>query len=204
MYFQSELKTMWILIRWLHQKVSEFVLFIFFRKMVTMHRKLLEKLENAQFCAIVYMYKQSHMQLLVNRDCFAVGPRLVVKLSQFTSNCSVIMCIFTITIHNFHTKDPFSRFLCVFSANKSFFTGKKIKAILVRFKLPSYMLRGLRLTLYTSGTILGRIVHSVKCLTADTCLTADPGVASSIAAWSHNFMEIDHEIISYGHSHPFR
>ena len=34
------------------------------------------------------------------------------------------------------------------------------------------------------------------CLTADTGLTADPGVASSIPAWYHTFMEIDHEIIS--------
>ena len=29
-----------------------------------------------------------------------------------------------------------------------------------------------------------------------TCLTADPGVVSSIPAQSHTFMEIDHEIIS--------
>ena len=29
-----------------------------------------------------------------------------------------------------------------------------------------------------------------------TCLTADPGVASSIPARSHTFVEIDHEIIS--------
>ena len=28
------------------------------------------------------------------------------------------------------------------------------------------------------------------------CLTADPGVASSISAWSHTFVEKDHEIIS--------
>ena len=28
------------------------------------------------------------------------------------------------------------------------------------------------------------------------CLTADPGVVSLIAAWSHTFVEIDHEIIS--------
>ena len=34
------------------------------------------------------------------------------------------------------------------------------------------------------------------CLTADACLTANPGVASSIPARSHTFMEIDHEIIS--------
>ena len=34
------------------------------------------------------------------------------------------------------------------------------------------------------------------CLTADTCLTADPGVASLILARSHTFVEIDHKIIS--------
>ena len=38
--------------------------------------------------------------------------------------------------------------------------------------------------------ITGHVVQSV------TCLTADPGVASSIPAWSHTFAEIDHEIIS--------
>ena len=36
----------------------------------------------------------------------------------------------------------------------------------------------------------GHVVQSV------TCLTADPGVASSIPAWSHTFVEIDHETIS--------
>ena len=39
-------------------------------------------------------------------------------------------------------------------------------------------------------------VVSVTCLTADICLTADPGVTSLIPAQSHSFMEIDHEIIS--------
>ena len=34
------------------------------------------------------------------------------------------------------------------------------------------------------------------CLAADTCLTVDPGVASSIRASSHTFVEIDCEIIS--------
>ena len=33
------------------------------------------------------------------------------------------------------------------------------------------------------------------CLATDACLTADPGVASSILAWSHTFMGIEHEII---------
>ena len=47
--------------------------------------------------------------------------------------------------------------------------------------------------------IQGCIVQSVMCLTADTCLTADPGVGSSILACSHNFVVIDNEI-NYGHS----
>ena len=39
-------------------------------------------------------------------------------------------------------------------------------------------------------------VGNVACLTTDACLTAVPGVASSIPARSHTFVEIDHEIIS--------
>ena len=42
-----------------------------------------------------------------------------------------------------------------------------------------------------------RVAQSVTCLATDASLTdADPGVASSIPAWSHTFVEIDHEIIS--------
>ena len=44
--------------------------------------------------------------------------------------------------------------------------------------------------------IPGHIAQSVMCLATDAYLTADPGVASLIAAQSHTFMEIDHEIIS--------
>ena len=43
---------------------------------------------------------------------------------------------------------------------------------------------------------IGRVAQSVTCLATDACLTADPGVASSIPARSHTFVEIDHEIIS--------
>ena len=39
-------------------------------------------------------------------------------------------------------------------------------------------------------------MQSITCLATDTCLTADPGVASSIPARFHTFVEIDHEIIS--------
>ena len=42
----------------------------------------------------------------------------------------------------------------------------------------------------------GRVVQSVTCLATGASLTADPGVASSIPAWSHTFVEIDHKIIS--------
>ena len=45
-------------------------------------------------------------------------------------------------------------------------------------------------------TIPGRVAQSVTCLATDACLTADPGVVSSIPARSHTFVEIDHEMIS--------
>ena len=41
-----------------------------------------------------------------------------------------------------------------------------------------------------------RLAQSVTCLATGACLTADTGVASSIPAQSHTFVEIDHEIIS--------
>ena len=42
----------------------------------------------------------------------------------------------------------------------------------------------------------GCVAQLVTCLTTDVSLTADPGVASSIPARSHTFVEIDDEIIS--------
>ena len=42
----------------------------------------------------------------------------------------------------------------------------------------------------------GRVAQSVTCLATDACLTADPGVASSIPVRYHTFVEIDYEIIS--------
>ena len=41
-----------------------------------------------------------------------------------------------------------------------------------------------------------QVAQSVTCLATDARLTVDPGVASSIPARSHTFVEIDHEIIS--------
>ena len=46
------------------------------------------------------------------------------------------------------------------------------------------------------GKCLNRVAQSVTCLASDACLTADPGVAGSIPARYHTFLEIDHEIIS--------
>ena len=51
-------------------------------------------------------------------------------------------------------------------------------------------------TTTSTTTIPGRVAQSVTCLATDACLTADPGVASSIPARYHTFVEIDHEIIS--------
>ena len=42
----------------------------------------------------------------------------------------------------------------------------------------------------------GRVAQSVTCLATDANLPADPGVASSIPARSHTFVEIDYERIS--------
>ena len=44
--------------------------------------------------------------------------------------------------------------------------------------------------------ITSPVAQSVRCLATDACLTADPGFASSIPAWSHTFVEIGHEIIA--------
>ena len=42
----------------------------------------------------------------------------------------------------------------------------------------------------------GHVAQSVTRLATDVCLTADPGMASSILALSHTFVGTDHEIIS--------
>ena len=48
----------------------------------------------------------------------------------------------------------------------------------------------------TNKSILGCVAQSVTCPATNANLTADLGVASSIPARSHTFLEIDHEIIS--------
>ena len=50
---------------------------------------------------------------------------------------------------------------------------------------------------------LGHVAQAEMFLATDASLTADPGIASSIPARSHTFVEIDHEIISTRISPPF-
>ena len=40
------------------------------------------------------------------------------------------------------------------------------------------------------------VAQSVMCLVTNESLTTDPGFASLILAWSHTFVEIDHDIMS--------
>ena len=51
-------------------------------------------------------------------------------------------------------------------------------------------------TIYYHSIVFLFPLNTVTCLATDVCLTADPGVASSIPARSNTFVEIDHEIIS--------
>ena len=50
--------------------------------------------------------------------------------------------------------------------------------------------------IFDKMTAPGRVAQSVTCLATDACLTAHPGVASSIPVRYHTFVEIDHEMIS--------
>ena len=64
------------------------------------------------------------------------------------------------------------------------------------FETRTYMALWTFQLLASTKTMPGRVAQSVTCLATDACLTADPGVASSIPARSHTFVVVDHEIIS--------
>ena len=49
---------------------------------------------------------------------------------------------------------------------------------------------------YAIISLAGCVAQSATCLATDACLTADPGVESSIPVGSHTFVEINHEMIS--------
>ena len=62
-------------------------------------------------------------------------------------------------------------------------------------ELPNYVLLCVNILCFSSYKP-GRVAQLVVCLATDACLNADLGVASSIPARYHTFVEIDHEIIS--------
>ena len=61
--------------------------------------------------------------------------------------------------------------------------------------LDSWLGQVRKILLFNNGAP-GHVAQSITCLATDVCLTADPGVTSSIPARSHTFVEMDHEIIS--------
>ena len=67
--------------------------------------------------------------------------------------------------------------------------------IIFNYKMPMQVLFQIKFP-QNRCLVLGHVAQSVTCLATDASLTADPGVASSIPARSHTFVEIDHEIIS--------
>ena len=69
-------------------------------------------------------------------------------------------------------------------------------SVQVRLELSSQIHAGETIKTEGISAQLGRVAQSVTCLATDACLAAIPGVASSIPARSHTFVEIDHEIIS--------
>ena len=63
----------------------------------------------------------------------------------------------------------------------------------IKRREPGILLINLHIvSLFKLAVIPGRVAQSITCLATDACLTADPGVASSIPARYHTFVEIDH------------
>ena len=74
---------------------------------------------------------------------------------------------------------------------------EKPKISLLRVKyMRKLAITGIQFCVVMQYCVPGRVAQSVTCLATDACLTADPGVASSIPVRSHTFVEIDHEMIS--------
>ena len=80
------------------------------------------------------------------------------------------------------------------AASTKFAAGTKIPAS-TKFAAGTKNIAGTKVAAGTNLHI-GPRRQLVTCLATDACLTADPGVPTLIAAWSHTFMEIDREIIS--------
>ena len=58
------------------------------------------------------------------------------------------------------------------------------------------MVHNTNIQCYYGSNLPNCVAQLVMCLATDASLIADPGVASSIQARSHTFVEIDHKIMS--------
>ena len=76
-----------------------------------------------------------------------------------------------------------------FAAGTKISASKKIAAS-TKFAAGTKNIAGTKVAAGTNLHI-GPRRQSVTCLATDACLTADPGVPTLIAAWSHTFMEIN-------------
>ena len=90
----------------------------------------------------------------------------------------------------------FSGIRTTFEANTIPYHNEDIPGYILRYGVPFCPWVALIHIFTPHCRLPGRVAQSVTCLATDVSLTADPGVASSIPAWSHTFVEIDHEIIS--------
>ena len=79
---------------------------------------------------------------------------------------------------------------CIFDTCASFFV-QRLQIFLLSQRSRSYVYE---IRLLTSNA--GRVAQTETYLATDANLTADPRVASSTLAWSHTFVEIEHEILS--------
>ena len=73
-----------------------------------------------------------------------------------------------------------------------YFLSLKIVFILANSAYPDEMPPHLSSLFANSGSV----AQLVTCLATDASLTTDPGVVSSIPAWYHTFLDINHEIIT--------
>ena len=86
----------------------------------------------------------------------------------------------------FCTKAAFKLALYRHSLNVELFTSSSIFLVLYLWSLHVHVFKD------SSLLLPGHVGQSVTCLATDVSLTADLGVASSIPARSHTFVEIGH------------
>ena len=119
----------------------------------------------------------------------------------FGGNKEIVLCQISNITFNLLVKPviPFSFKTCICcKKNTMFFNICNVAPCyaIISFTRTACQRNLIILNLTIVSILPGRVAQSVTCLATDACLTAIPGVASSIPARSHTFVEIDHEIIS--------